>query len=182
MLSAKSPMHQSPHRTPLSAPMLFESTSLHFNFSFDLGLASSYCHRPEYPICIGIGSGFLFIQGAAAASRMSQCPYTIYILQPAFVSLTTCIRITYLCVYYLYPHSQLAAWGFPLLKLIFHWRFGGLSFSFSFSYSSSSPWAEFKLFMCSFTTLLLEFAAIYRYIYRERYIYRPHWLKQTFAL
>lgn len=132
MLSAKSPMHQSPHRTPLSAPMLFESTSLHFNFSFDLGLASSYCHRPEYPICIGIGSGFLFIQGAAAASRMSQCPYTIYILQPAFVSLTTCIRITYLCVYYLYPHSQLAAWGFPPFKIDIPLTFWRPQFQFQF--------------------------------------------------
>jgi len=30
------------------AMLLFASTSLHFNSSFDLGLASSYCHRPEY--------------------------------------------------------------------------------------------------------------------------------------
>lgn len=62
-----------------------------------------------------------------------------------------------ICVYYLYPHPHPSSGCFKIDIPLTFWR--PLLFL-----QNPQPLAELKLFMCSFTTLLLEFVAIYTYI------------------
>lgn len=145
--------------------------ALHFDFSFDLGLESSYCHRPEYmdtyvyaqcslewwghPCRILIYSGHPFGMSQWPWMDPTACVPLSRIPHPASHSRIR-IRVR-ICVYYLYPHPHPSSGCFKIDIPLTFWR--PLLFL-----QNPQPLAELKLFMCSFTTLLLEFVAIYTYI------------------
>lgn len=110
-----------------------------------------------------IPAGFLFIQGTplewASGHGWIQQPVSRFpasrIPHPASHSRIR-IRVR-ICVYYLYPHPHPSSGCFKIDIPLTFWR--PLLFL-----QNPQPLAELKLFMCSFTTLLLEFVAIYTYI------------------